>query len=250
MEQPTLNATISDRIDLGPELMIIRVVPDGWPVPDFKAGQFAVLGLPGATPRYWLAAPDPRHPDPHKYILRAYSIASTPQNRTFMEFYITLVRTGALTPRLWLPRMGDMIYLSPKIAGKFTMESVPEEKNVIFIATGTGIAPFISMLQTYLSPAMTRRFVLFHGVRQSQDLAYRSELLTMERLCPNFRYFPIISREQDDPVPWYGPIGRVQQLWQSGVVENAWGVRPAPANAHVFLCGHPEMIREMSALLQ
>src|SRR5690349_4515403 len=99
MAQPELNATISDRIDLGPELVIIRVVPDGWELPDFKAGQYTVLGLPGSHPRGFFALPDTKHPDPAKYIQRAYSIASTPLNKQFVEFYITLVRVGALTPR-------------------------------------------------------------------------------------------------------------------------------------------------------
>lgn len=250
MAPPELNATVSERIDLGPELMILRVVPNGWTLPDFKAGQFAVLGLPGSAARGGYSMPDVKHPDPNKFIQRAYSIASTPLNKLYLEFYITLVRDGALTPRLWCLRMADRLALGQKIAGSFVMDDVPEEKNVIFICTGTGVAPFMSMIQTHLRPNMKRRFAIMHGVRQSQDLGYRSDLLTFERMYDHFNYFPIISRERDDPVPWPGPVGRVQSLWEAGVIDKAWGFHPTPANTHVFLCGHPGMIEEYNKLLQ
>jgi len=250
MAPPELNATISERIDLGPELMLIRVVPNGWEIPQFKPGQFAILGLPGSAARGGYSMPDVKHPDPNKFIQRAYSIASTPLNKNYLEFYITLVRDGALTPRLWCLRMADRLYLSAKISGHFVMDDIPEDQNVVFIATGTGIAPFTSMVQTFLKPNMKRRFALLHGVRQSQDLGYRSDMLAFERICPNFNYFPIISRERDDPVPWKGPIGRVQHILTEGLLEKAWGFKPSPANTHFFMCGNPKMILEVTDLLK
>lgn len=249
MAKPELNATIGTRIDLGPDLALFHVVPNGWDLQDFKAGQFAVLGLPGSHPRGAYCFPDEKHPDPHKYIQRAYSIASTPLNKRYLEFYVTLVKDGALTPRLWCLRMGDRLWLSPKITGRFTLENSDPQKNVIFICTGTGVAPFISMLKTYLRPGQDRKFVLFHGVRQSQDLAYREEFYIMENMCPNFRYYPIISRERDDPVPWHFETGRVQKLWEKRVIAQAWGEEPLPENTEIYLCGNPNMITEMIQIL-
>ena len=245
MAAPFLNAVLADRIDLGPQLAVVRVVPDKWEFPVFKAGQFAVLGLPGSTPRCAGSKPDLKPLPPEKFIQRAYSIASTPLTKEYIEFYITLVAEGALTPRLWSLKMGDKIWLSPKISGQFVMDDIPENQNIVFISTGTGLAPFVAMLQTFLHTSKKRKFALFHGVRQSQDLSYRSELLTMQRISPQFHYFPIISRKKDDPVPWNGHEGRVNLLWEEKVVEKAWGFKATPANTHIFLCGNPVMIEEM-----
>lgn len=249
MPEPILNATISHRIDMGPELMIIHVVPNDWEIPKYKSGQFAILGLPGSAARGGYSFAEKKHPDAQKFIQRAYSISSSPNNLYYLEFYITLVREGALTPRLWCLRMGDRVWLSPKMSGDFTMDNIPEDKNIIFIGTGTGVAPFMSMLKTYLRPGVKRKFALLNGVRQSQDLGFRSEIYSYQAMYDNFKYFPIISRERDDPVPWKGPIGHVQKIWQEGKITDKWGLKPTPENSHIFLCGHPQMIKEMTEIL-
>lgn len=245
MAAPSFNAVLADRIDLGPQLAIFRVVPDKWVFPVFKPGQFAVLGLPWSAPRCAGSKPDEKPMPPEKFVQRAYSIASTPLVKDYIEFYITLVNEGALTPRLWNLKLADKIWMSPKISGQFVMDEIPDDQNIVFISTGTGLAPFVAMLQTFLHTSKKRKFALFHGVRQSQDLAYRSELLSMQRISPTFHYFPILSRKADDPVPWNGATGRVNHLWETGAVEKAWGFKPTPKNTHVFLCGNPVMIEEM-----
>lgn len=250
MTSPYLNSIISQRIDLGPELLILRIVPNGWEFPAFKAGQFAVLGLAASTRRAPVALPEKTlHSGPEKFIRRAYSIASSPLTREYVEFYITLVREGALTPRMWTLKTGDRIWLSPKISGQFTMDDVGPDKNLVFIATGTGVAPFVSMLQTFLGKR-TGRMALFHGVRHSQDLAYRPVFSIMQSLSPAFSYFPIISRPADNPVPWHGAKGHVGYLWQNHVLEKTWGTNPDPGNTDVFLCGNPDMIVEMTTRLK
>lgn len=244
------NATISERIDLGPESAIFRVIPDNGIIPEFKPGQFAVLGLVGTTPRCEIAEPEKKPlKDPSKLIRRAYSISSSPFLRDYLEFYIVLVKYGVLTPRIWTLKTGDRVWLGPKITGQFVMDDVPEDKNVILIGTGTGIAPYMSMLYTYFKPNTKRRFAILHGCRVSQDLAYRSELLNFDRLFPNFNYFPMISRPHLDPIPWKGPIGHVQKMWEEKVVEKAWGFHPSPKDTRIFLCGSPTMIDESIALL-
>ena len=133
MPEPTLNAVVALRTEISPWLIILRVVPDGWQLPDFAPGQFAVLGLPGATPRCAMAEPEEAPSDPNKLIRRAYSIASSSLTREYMEFYVALVTSGALTPRLFALNIGDRVWLSPRITGMFTLDQVPEGKNVVMI---------------------------------------------------------------------------------------------------------------------
>ena len=249
MPEPTLNAIVTLRNEISPWLMILRVVSDGWQLPDFAPGQFAVLGLPGSAPRCALSEPDDATPDPNKLIRRAYSIASSSLTREYMEFYVALVTTGALTPRLFALNIGDRAWLSSKVSGMFTFDQVPEDQNVVLIATGTGLAPYMSMLTTHLICGSPRRFAILHGARHSWDLGYRSELLSLQHLCRNFSYSPTISRPQSEPAPWPGAVGYVQDLWKQGVIERVWGFKPTPGNTHIFLCGSPDMTEDSITML-
>lgn len=235
LAKPEFNAVVIQRSDLSEELFTLRVAPINEKLSPFQPGQFAVLGLPG--------------PAPDKFIQRAYSIASSPLIKDYFEFYITLVKNGELTPLLVRLKPGDRLFLSPKISGNFTMEGTPESANVVLIATGTGVAPFMSMLQTCLRPGQ-RRLALFHGVRESIDLGYRSEMTTMEAICKNFSYHPILSRPQSEKIPWKGMTGHVQALWEAKVLEKKWGFKPTPENTHIFLCGSPAMIESMIELME
>jgi ferredoxin/flavodoxin---NADP+ reductase len=249
VREPRLNAVVTLRNQVSPWLMILQVVADSWDLPDFIPGQYTCLGLYGSAPRCSLAEPETRAPAPDKLIQRAYSIASSPLDREFMEFYLNLVPAGVLTPRLFDLQIGDRIWLSPRITGSFTFNGVPEDANVVFIANGSGLAPYMSMLSTHLAFLHQRRVTLVHGARHSCDLAYRSVLMSMQRLRPNFTYLPVISRPREEPVPWNGATGHVQDLWQSGAITHDLGCPPTHDNTHVFLCGSPEMIESMIALL-
>ena len=250
MAEPKLNAIVTLRDEISPWLMILRVVSAGWDLPDFAPGQFAVIGLPGSAPRCALSEPEEPVAAPAKLIRRAYSIASSSLTRQYMEFYVALVTTGALTPRLFALKIGDPIWLGPKITGLFTLDQLPADHNVVMIATGTGLAPYMSMLSTHLMCGGQRRIAVLHGARHSWDLGYRSQLMTLQHLCPNFTYLPIISRPKDEPAAWPGAAGYVQDLWRSGALNAAWGGAPTPANTHIFLCGAPAMIDETEGLLQ
>lgn len=249
MNQSELNAVITLRNEVSPWLSIVQVVPDGWTFPDYLPGQYTTLGLFGSAPRCALAEAEPTPPPADKLIRRAYSLVSSPLNREYMEFYLNLVPGGVLTPRLFTLKIGDRIWLSQRVTGSFTFDSVPEDANVVLIANGSGLAPYISMLTTHLRFLTQRRVAVMHGVRHSCDLAYRSILTTMTHLRTNFTYLPIISRPQQEPVPWTGESGHVQDLWKNGALERAWGSRPGPENTHIFLCGSPDMIEEMVAML-
>lgn len=249
MEEPKLNAVAILRNEVSPWLMILQVVPDGWDFPEFRPGQYTSIGLFGSASRCALAEPESMAPDPGKLIRRVYCIASSAANRQFLEFFIHLVPAGLLTPRLFNLKIGDRLWLSDRVTGAFTFEHVPDDANIVLIATGTGLAPYVSMLSTHLKFATQRQVAVIHGARHSWDLGYRPILMSMQHLRPNFIYVPVISRPQQEPVPWLGATGHVQDLWRDGALEHAWGFRPRPENTHVFLCGSPEMIESMVALL-
>ena len=242
---PELNAVVTQRIDFTPGLMILRVAPDGWELPPFTAGQFSVLGLPASAPRVEHAGPEEPVPEPDAFIRRAYSIASASHEREYLEFYIALVTSGSLTPRLFALNVGDRVYLAPKATGMFTLDQVPADQNLIFVGTGTGLAPYISMIRTHVDAHEPRRFFVLHGARNSWDLGYRTELFYLQRFAPNFTYIPIIGAPDKELVPWKGHVGYAQDLWKEGIVGKTWGFRPTPANSHIFLCGNPLMVEAM-----
>jgi ferredoxin--NADP+ reductase len=246
---PELNATLVQHIEVSPGLAIMRVIPDGWDASEFQPGQFGVLGLPGSSIRCVTSEPDEEPVAPDRLLKRAYSIASSSVMREFLEFYVVLVPSGALTPRLFALVPGDRLWLSPKFSGMFTLQEVPEDKHIVLVSTGTGLAPYMSMLRTTLVCGGPRRMAVLHGARHSWDLGYRSELMTLKRMCSNFSYLPIVSRPDDESGRWTGESGYVQDLWIQGALERAWGFRPSPADTHVFLCGNPSMVDVMQSAL-
>ncbi len=242
------NATVTGRETIHPQLLILRVKPDG-PLFDFIPGQFAVLGLLGSEPCVPEVGPEPAVLAPEKLIRRAYSIASSSVERRYLEFYLTLVTSGQLTPRLFALKHGGRLFLGPKGSGVFTLDRVPAEKDVVLVATGTGLAPYISMLRTMLIAESKRRFVVLHGARYSWDLGYRGELESLARLRPNLTYIPTITRPEQDG-HFHGHVGRIQALLEQGLVEKESGVALEPARTEVFLCGNPDMVGAVKAWLQ
>ena len=249
MKNVELNAVVTQRIDLAPGLMVLRIAPEAGPVPVFQPGQFAVVGLPASAPRTPLADPEEAGGDPGRFIRRAYSIASPSLPGEHLELFVTLVRSGELTPRLFALQPGGRLWLGPKITGLFTLAEVPVDQDVVMVATGTGLAPYMSMLRTGITANPSRRIAVLLGARHSWDLGYTAELTTLSRVCPNFAYLPIVSRPAEEPTAWGGATGHVQSLWKGGALERAFGRRPTARDTHVFLCGSPLMIEDMTSLL-
>jgi ferredoxin--NADP+ reductase len=243
-----LNAVVTQRIDVAPGLMVLQVKPDAWKA-DFEPGQFAVVGLPRAAPRTPLSDAEPLAEKPEQLIRRAYSIASASRPGHHLELFVTLVRSGELTPRLFALRPGARLWVGPKITGLFTLAEVPPDQHVVMVATGTGLAPYMSMLRTRLVAGGTRKLAVLVGARHSWDIGYVAELSTMQRLAPELAFLPIVSRPEGEPAPWGGHVGHVQSLWTGGALEKVWGFKPTPADTHVFLCGSPAMTEEMTRLL-
>lgn len=234
------NATVVGREEINPQLIILRVKPDG-EMFTFQPGQFAVLGLVGAAARVAEADAEEKPAAPDKLIRRAYSIASSSAERKYLEFYLTLVTSGELTPRLFALRHGDKVFLSPKASGFFTLDKARPDRAVVLVATGTGLAPYMSMLRTMLIEDTRRKFVVLHGARHSWDLGYRAELESLARLRPNLTYLPSITRPDEDP-HFHGLTGRIQSLLEHGVIEEASGLTIDPEQCEAFLCGNPAMV--------
>ncbi|MEZ6045245.1 MAG: ferredoxin--NADP reductase [Planctomycetaceae bacterium] len=245
-----LNAVLAQRIDLAPGLAVIRVVPVGWELNEFSSGQFCVLGLPGDAPRLVGCEDEESPSEPGKMIKRAYSIASSSANTEYLEIYIVLVPSGALTPRLFNLNVGDKLWLGPKITGHFTLDEVPEDQHVLMLSTGTGLAPYMSMLRTKLESNSNRFYGILHGARHSWELGYYNELKTLDKVCPNFAYLPSITRPHLETVPWKGTTGYIQDIWASRPFDKEMPEPPTPENTHIFLCGNPSMIITMQSVLE
>lgn len=162
-------AVLTERIDVdGPEVAIFRFKPKDHDLFEFVAGQYATLGLDVGD----------------EFVPRAYSIASAPYERNYVELYINVIGQGQLTPSLFNLRHGDEVYyMGPK--GVFTLAR-SKAPHLLLIATGTGLAPYVSMLRR-LSIEQSqgkphgRMITLAHGVRYTADLGYRWELDGLSR---------------------------------------------------------------------
>ncbi len=238
------NCTLVDRRDLTDDLSVFRLKPDG-ELFRFLAGQYTVIGLPASAPRLESSDHDDDEiPAKNKMIRRAYSIASSSKINEYLELYVTLVRSGKLTPRLWLLRSGDRLWLGPSAKGHFTMDDVPPDKNMALIGTGTGLAPYIAMISDHHRCNLGRRFVVVHGARHVRELGYRDELEALDRDCSTLVYIPTVSRPdaQDD---WRGHVGRVQSVFADGTIEAALGESLSPDGTHVFVSGNPDMVEDL-----
>ncbi len=244
-----LNAVLTARRDIAPGLAVFRIEPVGWEIKDFQAGQFAVIGLPGSAARCDGSDPEEEPSPPDKIVRRAYSIASSSLERQYLEFYVVMVESGALTPRLFALQPGDKLWLGKKITGAFTLANVPEDYNLVLLSTGTGLAPYISMLRSKLLHNRQSKVGVLHGARHSWDLGYQNELAMVERDYKDFVYLPSITRPSAEKVPWPGLTGYIQDLWQQRPFAERWGFDPSPEHTHVLLCGNPAMIDTMIELL-
>ena len=224
-----LNATVVNRLDLTKDLLFLYIKPD-YIIPDFLPGQYVALGLPDVK----------QDGEKLKLIKRAYSIGSAPSEKGFYEFYIAIVPDGMFTPLLCQIKPGDRIFVAPKVTGTFTLKNAPQNSNLILVSTGTGIAPFMSMLRTPQTWINGRRISIVHGVRYESDLAYADELISLNKADKRLSYYPIVSRAAET---WQGERGYVQRFFKEKII------KLDPSKDHVYICGNPAMIEEMQALL-
>ncbi len=231
MLQTDLNARLASRTLLTPDLSILRIALDSGTPAVFQPGQFVSVGLPSAE-------------RPGRLVKRPYSIASAP-GESELELYVKRVAGGRLTAQLLDLDPGDRLWADPRILGRFTLDPVPTESVIVAVATGTGLAPFVSMLRHH-APASGaagrwRRFVLLHGVRSANELGYRAELESRAARDPGFVYLPVVSRDPS----WKGARGHVQVLLDPEAFAAEADVTLDPQRTHVFLCGNPAMIEDV-----
>jgi ferredoxin/flavodoxin---NADP+ reductase len=240
------NATLLEREDLNEALAIFKFRYDCGEEMNFEPGQFTTLGLidPDAPPTKL----DSRRRGP-KMIRRAYSIASPSTVKTHLEFYVVHVDDGRFTTMLWELKPGDPLFMDTKIKGEFTLEGIPEGKDLIMVGTGTGLGPFWSMLNTYRHTGKWRRLVLLDGCRYMKDLGYFDKLSEIAAEDESIVYLPTVTREPDD-APWPGLRGRVHGILEQANFKKHSGVTLDPEQCHVMLCGSPQMIEEAGENLE
>ncbi len=171
----------------------------------------------------------------NKKITRPYSIASAPGGNRF-ELVLNRVADGLFSPHLFAMQPGQTIEMSAPL-GYFVLRNPGIDS--IFVATGTGVGPFRSILHAYLGQGDERQITLVFGVRYESHIMYRDEFEKLARDHPNFRFWPTLSRP--DP-SWTGRTGHVQ----SHVLE-ALGER---RDIDVYICGLKAMVDETRALLK
>jgi ferredoxin--NADP+ reductase len=189
----------------------------------FQAGQFVRIAL-----------------DIHgERVARAFSFVNPPDDPV-LEFYGVIVPEGPLSPRLAQVNAGDALYVASNPAGFLVLSELPDAETLWLVATGTGLAPFLSILRTETPWRRFRNVVLVHAVRYASELTYK-ELIRGTAA----RYVTFVSRE-----PAAGSLaGRIPAAIADGRLEEAAGLPLSPASAHVMLCGNPQMLRDASAAL-
>jgi ferredoxin--NADP+ reductase len=203
----------------------------------FSNGHFTMIGLKLET---------------GKPLLRAYSIVS-PNYEEYLEFLSIKVPDGPLTSRLQHIQVGDTIIVGKKPTGTLLIDYLLPGKRLYMFGTGTGLAPFMSLVR---DPATYEKFeevILVHGVRQVEELAYR-ELLTDhlpkheflgEMVTRQLRYYPTVTREA------FRTMGRVTELIENGKLAADLGMPDMdPATDRAMICGSPAMLRDLKHLLE
>ncbi len=222
------NATLVERHDLTANVASLFVRPDA-PGTAFAPGQYATLGLP----------------DGDRVIQRPYSMAAPHAAEGAWEFHVRRVRGGALTERLWEVPPGGRIRLgTPR--GRFTTD-LADRRAHLFVATGTGIAPFVAMVRDDLASGRRRPIVIVHGVAHADELGFRGLLTRLADDNPSgLRYVPTISRPEDSRnAGWTGATGRAEH-----VLEDGWeGLGLDPSTTVAYLCGNPGMVASATAAL-
>lgn len=201
----------------------------------FENGQFVMIGL---------------HVN-ERPLLRAYSIASA-NYEEHLEFFSIKVQNGTLTSRLQHLKVGDEVLVSRKPTGTLVLDDLRPGKHLYLLSTGTGLAPFMSVIQDPEAYERYEKIVLVHGVRRVCDLAYADFIENAlpqneffgDEVREKLIYYPTVTREP------FRNQGRLTALIESGRLSRDIGLPPMdPAQDRAMLCGSPAMLADTSALL-
>jgi ferredoxin--NADP+ reductase len=237
----TYNATLTAREDLTDKLALFSIAPDeALPAaPWFDPGQYLVIGLNNEA-----------HPELGG-VRRPMSIASGPYQRESVEFYIRYVTTptsnNPLTHLLWRAKVGDRIYLKVHPTGHFSVHHTigdDDPRKKIFVAAGTGLAPFVSFVRARLDAnprADLSDVAILHGASYPEELGYATWLQGLA-ISHGLSYLPTISRPKEAK-SWNGAVGRVEDFFLHDRVRDTCSrlnVAPhglSPEQAVVYICG-------------
>jgi len=187
-----------------------------------------------------------------KPLMRAYSMVSANYDE-YLEFLSIKVPEGPLTSRLQHIKVGDELIVNSKAVGTLILQNLLPGRHLYLLSTGTGLAPFMSIIKDPETYERFEKVILVHGCREVKELAY-DEFISKElpaneffgdvvagKLC----YFPTVTREP------FRNQGRVTTLFESGAVAKSFGLPPPNVNDdRVMICGSPEMLRDTKAMLQ
>ncbi|MDO6619741.1 MULTISPECIES: ferredoxin--NADP reductase [unclassified Shewanella] len=222
--------TVIERIDWNDKLFSLRIRAD---VEPFIAGQFIKLSQMRDDKR----------------IARAYSIVNPP-GKDYVEVLAVAVEDGQLSPDLQALKIGDNIEVTTKASGFMTLDEIPsgalQGPDLWFLATGTAVGPFISIMETAEPWQRFEKVVLVYGVRMIADLAYLPQLQALQQQYPEkFELIPIVTREEYKD----GLSCRIPDGLSSGLIEQAAGVTLSQDNSQVLICGNPGMISDAQTVL-
>lgn len=200
----------------------------------FTAGQFARIGLKVGD----------------ELVVRAYSVVSSPFDET-LEFFSIVVPDGAFTSNLQHLKVGDELYLEKIPYGYLTLARYqqPLPHDLWLLATGTGLAPFLSMLQDFETWSNYQKINLVYSVRTAAELAYVDRIQEIAETFgeghSGFKFIPIITRD-----PSASLHERLPVLIENGELEKVAGLELSPASSHVMLCGNPQMVDDTKEALK
>jgi ferredoxin--NADP+ reductase len=200
----------------------------------FTAGQFARIGLIVNG----------------ELVVRAYSVVSSPFDEN-LEFFSIVVPDGAFTSNLQHLETGDELYLDKTAYGYLTLAryQLPLAHDLWLLATGTGLAPFLSMLQDFETWTKYQHIHLIYSVRSTAELAYVDRIQELAESFgeghTGFKFVPIITRDPNATLHDRLPI-----LIENGELEKVVGLSLNPATSHVMLCGNPQMVEDTKDALK
>lgn len=222
-----VTGTVRERKQWTERLFSLRVDAE---VEDFKAGQFNRL----------------RMEIDGESVGRPYSYVNAPDERP-LDFYMITVPEGPVSNRLVQLEPGDKVELMPRATGFFTLDELPDSRDLWLLSTGTALGPFLSILKTDEPWDRFENIRLIHAVRQAEELTYRDTIRQFqERDSTRFQYIPFVSREAFAG----GLEGRVPGAIAEGRLEHHAGLKITPEHSQVMLCGNPAMVADTSAILR
>ncbi|VFP78395.1 Flavodoxin/ferredoxin--NADP reductase [Buchnera aphidicola (Cinara cuneomaculata)] len=199
------------------------------PINKFIAGQFTKLSYIDSN---------------KKRIQRAYSFINSPNNKN-LEFYILLIKNGALTPQLY-DIYSHEIFISKNSFGFFTIAELPHKENIWMIATGTALGPYCSILQHENILDKFNKIILIYAVKYSVDLNYLNLFKKLKKKYKNKIIIKIILSQEKNKKYLYG---RIPDLINSGRLEKSIKEPLCADTSHVMLCGNPDMIKNTQKIL-